>query len=54
MQLHQALPIRLLFAHPFFLSGHDAVAQNQVSEGTVAPLTVLRLPIMTCRWSKMN
>ena len=39
MQLHQALPIRQIFivALAFvFLSGPDAVAQNQVSEGTVA------------------
>ena len=39
MQLHQALPIRQIFIVAltlFFLSGHDAVAQNQVSEGTVA------------------
>ena len=39
MQLHQALPIRQIFiaalAH-VFLSGPDAVAQNQISEGTVA------------------
>ena len=39
MQLHQALPIRQIFivALAFvFLSEPDAVAQNQISEGTVA------------------
>ena len=39
MQLHQALPIRQLFIAALalvFLSGPDAVAQNQISEGTVA------------------
>ena len=39
MQLHQALPIRQIFIVALalvFLSGPDAVAQNQVSEGTVA------------------
>ena len=39
MQLHQALPIRQIFIVALalvFLSGPDAVAQNQISEGTVA------------------
>ena len=39
MQLHHALPIRQIFIVAFalvFLSGPDAVAQNQISEGTVA------------------
>ena len=39
MQLHQALPIRQIFIAALalvFLSGPDAVAQNQISEGTVA------------------
>ncbi|MED5565922.1 MAG: peptidylprolyl isomerase, partial [Pseudomonadota bacterium] len=39
MQLHQALPIRKIFIASLalvFLSGPDAVAQNQISEGTVA------------------
>ncbi|MEC7594094.1 MAG: peptidylprolyl isomerase, partial [Pseudomonadota bacterium] len=39
MQLHQALPIRKIFIVALalvFLSGPDAVAQNQISEGTVA------------------
>ncbi|MEC7732693.1 MAG: peptidylprolyl isomerase [Pseudomonadota bacterium] len=39
MQLHQALPIRQIFIVAIalvFLSGPDAVAQNQISEGTVA------------------
>ncbi len=39
MQLHQALPIRQIFIVALalvFLSGPDAVAQNQVSEGTIA------------------
>lgn len=39
MQLHQALPIRQTFIVALalvFLSGPDAVAQNQISEGTVA------------------
>ena len=39
MQVHQALPIRQIFIVALalvFLSGPDAVAQNQVSEGTVA------------------
>ena len=39
MQLHHALPIRQIFIVALalvFLSGPDAVAQNQISEGTVA------------------
>ena len=39
MQLHRALPIRQIFIAALalvFLSGPDAVAQNQISEGTVA------------------
>ena len=39
MQLHRALPIRQIFIVALalvFLSGPDAVAQNQISEGTVA------------------
>ena len=39
MQLHQALPIRQIFIVALalvFPSGPDAVAQNQISEGTVA------------------
>ena len=39
MQLHQALPIRQIFIVALalvFLSGPDAVAQSQISEGTVA------------------
>ena len=39
MQLHHALPIKQIFIVALalvFLSGPDAVAQNQVSEGTVA------------------
>ena len=39
MQVHQALPIRQIFIVALalvFLSGPDAVAQNQISEGTVA------------------
>ena len=39
MQLHHALPIRQIFVAALalvFLSGPDAVAQNQISEGTVA------------------
>ena len=39
MQLHQALPIRQIFIVALalvFLSGPDAVAQNQIFEGTVA------------------
>ena len=39
MQLHQALPIRQIFMVALalvFLSAPDAVAQNQISEGTVA------------------
>ena len=39
MQLHQALPIRQIFIVALALvslSGPDAVAQNQISEGTVA------------------
>ena len=39
MQLHQPLPIRQIFIAALalvFLSGPDAVAQNQISEGTVA------------------
>jgi len=39
MQPHQALPIRQIFIVALalvFLSGPDAVAQNQISEGTVA------------------
>ena len=39
MRLHQALPIRQIFIAALalvFLSGPDAVAQNQISEGTVA------------------
>ena len=39
MQLHHALPIRHIFTVALalvFLSGPDAVAQNQISEGTVA------------------
>lgn len=39
MQLHQALPIKQIFIVALalvFLSGPDAVAQNQISEGTVA------------------
>ena len=39
MQLHQALPIRQIFIVVLALvslSGPDAVAQNQISEGTVA------------------
>ena len=39
MQLHQALPVRQIFIVALalvFLSGPDAVAQNQISEGTVA------------------
>ncbi len=39
MQLYQALPIRQIFIAALalvFLSGPDAVAQNQISEGTVA------------------
>ena len=39
MQLHHALPIRQIFIVALaivFLSGSDAVAQNQISEGTVA------------------
>ena len=39
MQLHQALPIRQIFIVALalvFLSGPDAVAQNQISEGIVA------------------
>ena len=39
MQLHQVLPIRQIFIAALalvFLSGPDAVAQNQISEGTVA------------------
>ena len=39
MQLHQALPIRQMFIVALalgFLLGPDAVAQNQISEGTVA------------------
>ena len=39
MQLHQPLPIRQIFIVALalvFLSGPDAVAQNQISEGTVA------------------
>ena len=39
MQLHQALPIRKIFIASLalvFLSGPDAVAQNQISEGIVA------------------
>ncbi len=39
MQLHQAFPIRQIFIVALslvFLSGPDAVAQNQISEGTVA------------------
>ena len=39
MQLHHALPIRQIFIVALalvFLSGPDAVAQNQTSEGTVA------------------
>ena len=39
MQLHQALPIRQIFTVTLalvFLSEPDAVAQNQMSEGTVA------------------
>ena len=39
MQLHHALPVRQIFIVALalvFLSGPDAVAQNQISEGTVA------------------
>ena len=39
MQLHHALPIKQIFIVALalvFLSGPDAVAQNQISEGTVA------------------
>ena len=39
MRLHQALPIRQIFIAALalvFLSGPDAVAQNQISEGIVA------------------
>ena len=39
MRLHQALPIRQIYIVALalvFLSGPDAVAQNQISEGTVA------------------
>ena len=39
MQVHQALPIKQIFIVALalvFLSGPDAVAQNQISEGTVA------------------
>lgn len=39
MQFHHALPIRQIFIVALalvFLSGPDAVAQNQISEGTVA------------------
>ena len=39
MQLHQALPIRQIFIVALalvFLPGPDAVAQNQISQGTVA------------------
>jgi len=39
MQVHQALPIRQIFIVALalvFLSGPDAVAQSQISEGTVA------------------
>ena len=39
MQLHQALPVRQIFIVALslvFLSGPDAVAKNQISEGTVA------------------
>ena len=39
MQFHHALPVRQIFIVAlalFFVSGPDAVAQNQISEGTVA------------------